>query len=137
MTSRKRYRAWKAFKRIQERVLDARGRKTFSGLASPKSSFLYLSNAWGWRKNSKRLGTLSARLFAKKVRKHVKPEYVRWRHNWTWGKWGAQTRDTNSKSFILLFIFLIIVFFNNNTDFQYWYVNSAPCFILEYVLHFE
>ena len=110
MISRKRYRAWKAFKRIQGRVLDARGRKTFPVLASPKFPFLYLSNAWGWRKNSKRFETFSARLFAKKVRKHVKPEYVRWRHNCIWGRRGAQTQDTNSKSFILLFIFLIIVF---------------------------
>ena len=138
MTSRKRYRAWKAFKRIQGRVLDARGRRTFPVLASPKFPFLYLSNAWGWRKNIKRFGTLSVRLFAKKVRKHVKPEYVRWRHNCIWGRWGAQTRDANSKSFIVLFIiFLIIVFLNNNTDFQYWSVNSSPCFIWEYVLHFE
>ena len=90
MTSRKRYRAWKAFKRIQGRVLDARGRRTFPGLASPKFPFLYLSNAWDWR-NSKRLGTLSARLFAKKVCKHVKPEYVRWRCNCIWGRWATSS----------------------------------------------
>ena len=138
MTSRKRCRAWKAFKRIQGRVLDARGRRTFPALASPKFPFLYLSNAWGWRKNIKRFGSLSARLFAKKLCKHVKPEYVRWRHNYIWGRWGAHTRDKFEKfHFVVYLIVFIIVFLNNNTDFQYWNVNSSPCFILEYVLYFE